>query len=273
MPREFTKEASEILNRIDNYCQSYDDGHRTHLGASLIGDKCKRKLWFTFRWVYHHVHTGRMQRLFNTGHKEELRIIEWLNGTGYQVKNEDTNGKQFRITHCNEHFGGSIDGVVLVNEESYLLECKTNKTGSEFKSLFDMGMALAKPKHWAQTCTYGFKLGIKKVLYICKNKDNDDLYIEIANLDWKHGEENLLKAEEIIRSQLPPARLAETPAYFECKYCDFVDICHRGKVAENNCRSCKFARPVENAQWECEKYGTIPKDEIGKSKPCWESII
>ena len=29
----------------------FEDGHRNHLGASLIGDACSRKLWYTFRWV------------------------------------------------------------------------------------------------------------------------------------------------------------------------------------------------------------------------------
>jgi len=55
--------------------------------------------------------------------------------------------------------------------------------------------------------------------------------------------------------------------------CDYTDICHRGKQADNNCRSCKFASAVEDAQWKCEKYGIIPKEEIGKPKPCWEGII
>ena len=149
MTPENQKIADSIRNAIDTYCQNiYDDGHRNHLGASIIGHKCKRYLWFTFRWVYHHKHTGRMQRLFNTGHKEEARIIEWLQGSGYEIKFEDENGKQFRIEGVEGHFGGSIDGLITVPElGECLLECKTNKTGAEFKAFFDGGMPVNKPKN------------------------------------------------------------------------------------------------------------------------------
>lgn len=277
MTQDFQKIADSIRNRIDEYAQKiYDDGHRTHLGASIIGDKCKRKLWFTFRWVYHHKHSGRMQRLFNTGHKEEIRIIEWLQGAGYNVRFGDPEtGEQFKISDCETHFGGSLDGIITILElGECLLECKTNKTGAEFKVLIEKGIELMKPKHWAQVCTYGFKLNIKHVVYINKNKDNDDLCIFVKELDFNHAQEQILKAQEIISATQFPSRIAETPAYFECKYCDFVDICHRNKPAEKNCRSCKYAFPSLGGQWVCNKWETpIPKDSITSGCEAWESIL
>ena len=154
MKPEFYKIATQIRNKIDEYCQNtYDDGHRTHLGASLIGHKCLRKLWFTFRWVYHHKHSGRMQRLFNTGHKEEKRIIEWLISSGLEVEYLDENEKQFRISGVNGHYGGSIDGLITIPElGKCLLECKTSKTGAEFKNLIESGAEKVKPVHFAQMC-------------------------------------------------------------------------------------------------------------------------
>jgi len=275
MNEEEQKLADEIRTGIEAYAQkTYDDGHRSHLGASLIGHKCDRYLWFTFRWVYHHIHTGRMQRLFQTGHCEEIRIIRWLRGAGYQVENEDLDGKQFRISGVNGHFGGSIDGKAIIKDELFLTEFKTNKTGPEFKAYFEIGMKANKAKHWAQTCVYGAKLQIKRVLYICKNKDNDDLYIEIADLDHNHGYDMEQKANRIINSQEMPSRISETPAFFECKYCDYCDICHRNKPIEKNCRSCKNAYPVENAEWKCGLYNAIiPKDQILVDKPCWNGVM
>lgn len=276
MAREFLDISIKIWNDINLYCQNqYDEGHRNHLGASIIGDKCKRKLWFTFRWVYHHIHSGRMQRLFNTGHKEEARIIEWLRGAGYEVFDRDENGKQFKVSDVNGHFGGSTDGLIIIPElGKCLLECKTNKTGVEFKAFLDYGYKENKPKHWAQTCVYGKKLGLEYVVYVCKNKDNDDLFIEVAKLDNIHADEMLTKAQEIIYAKEPPSRIAETAAYFECKFCDYVDVCHKGKALEKNCRSCKFAEPVENAEWKCNKYcNVIPSDFIKTGCDAWEGII
>ena len=67
--------AKRILEDIDEYCvRTYDGGHRWHLGASLIGRECKRYLWYVFRWCLHEKTTGRQQRLFNRGHREEERF-------------------------------------------------------------------------------------------------------------------------------------------------------------------------------------------------------
>jgi hypothetical protein len=52
--------AKRILDEIDEYCvRTYDGGHRSHLGASLIGRECKRYLWYVFRWCLHEKTTDR----------------------------------------------------------------------------------------------------------------------------------------------------------------------------------------------------------------------
>lgn len=88
------KQSARLISEaIDAYCKTeYDDGHRWHLGASLIGDDCKRKLWYVFRWCYREQFDGRMQRLFNRGHREEERFIEWLEGIGCKVYFENRDG-------------------------------------------------------------------------------------------------------------------------------------------------------------------------------------
>ena len=51
--------------------------------------------------------------------------------------------------------------------------------------------------------------------------------------------------------------------FFDCKYCDFAGLCHRGEVPTKNCRSCRNAFPVENAEWFCQVHnGIIPKHII-----------
>lgn len=88
--------STKILEDIDNHCAKvYDDGHRNHLGASLIGHNCSRYLWYVFRWVFHKEHSGRQQRLFNRGHREEERFVEWLRGVGFKVKEYDLDSKGF----------------------------------------------------------------------------------------------------------------------------------------------------------------------------------
>ena len=274
------KELSRIiLTEIDKYCvETYGDGHRTHLGASLIGDECSRKLWYSFRWVKQEQFTGRMLRLFNRGHKEEARFIEWLEGIGCKVWEVDENGDQFRISGVQGHFGGSLDGIVKLPpewgiEEPMLLEFKTSGTGSPFNNTKKKGMKVEKPVHYAQTSTYGAKMGFKYVLYMMINKNDDAIHVEVTELDHNLGAQMEMKAEKIITSQEPLPKISQSKTYMKCSWCNFKDICHENGIAEKNCRSCKHAVAAENKEWICTlNNGVIPKDFIPKGCDQHKSI-
>lgn len=278
--------ASRVGEEIDEYCRTaYDDGHRWHLGASLIGHECSRYLWYVFRWCFREPTTGRQQRLFNRGHREEDRFVEWLRGCGFEVWTHDTsapqkaNGEypQYRISGVMGHFGGSLDGIAMFParyniEKPVLLEFKTNGTGQGFTKLKSEGMPVAKPQHFAQTSTYGYKYGFDHVLYLNICKNDDDLHTEIAKLDHKLGEQMEAKAERIITSDKAPQRLSDNPTFYKCGYCAAKDICHKGAIPEKNCRSCAFAKPVEGGEFFCETYNAIiPREYVpegcGNHKP------
>ena len=123
-----------ISTDLDAFCSTYyEQGHRNHLGASTLGNECWRKLWYQFRWVKLEHFDGRMMRLFNVGHSAEPRFIAYLRGIGFEVKEFDENGKQFRISGASGHYGGSLDGMCkapasfgLDQDLVLLLEFKTN---------------------------------------------------------------------------------------------------------------------------------------------------
>jgi len=315
--------SKRILDDIDEYCvTTYDGGHRSHLGASLIGRDCSRYLWYVFRWCHHEKTTGRQQRLFNRGHREEDRFVEWLEGIGFKIWFENYEGfyhvsesdeygvfdgnesdlvlnlatpilpenpqfrshvarakadglvfDQYRISDVMGHFGGSLDGIGLFPERynidgPFLLEFKTNGTGSGFNKLGEVGMPIAKPEHFAQTSTYGNKYGFEYVVYLNINKNDDSLHVEVVKLDNRLGKQMINKAERIILATEAPSRISDNPTFFKCGYCGMKDICHKGAIPETNCRSCKFATPTDNAQWFCSVHnGIIPKDFISKACP------
>jgi hypothetical protein len=271
--------AKRISADIDTYCATaYDDGHRNHLGASLIGNPCSRSLWYTFRWVYHHKFSGRMQRLFDRGKREEARINEWLRGIGFEVWEHDTNGEQFRVKGVMGHFGGSLDAIYKLPESygvpfAMLGEDKTKGTGSGFVKLKENGIAVAAPNHFAQMSIYGKHYNFRFGLYCCVNKNDDDLFTEIVALDWNLAEQLERKAEVIITYQEPPPKFSLNEATFECKYCDFAGICHRGDAIEKNCRSCVSALAVDYGEWYCQNFkANIPSDFIKQGCNDWQSI-
>lgn len=323
--------AERILKEVDQYCvQTYDGGHRTHLGASLIGRDCKRYLWYVFRWCLRAKTDGRKQRLFNRGHREEARFIEWLEGIGFRIWFENYTGlmhhpesdsywiqshegdegdglsnpifeddpyfkthvarakiqglefPQYRISDCNGHFGGSLDGIAYFPpswgiDEPVLLEFKTHGTGPKFAKLKENKMPVEKQEHFAQTSTYGLKYGFRYVLYLSICKNDDDLHIEVSKLDHNLGGQMIVKAGQIIGSQTPPPKLSESPTFMDCRICDMRSICHEGAPIERNCRSCIHATPIENAQWNCavhsEANGPIPKDVIPLGCESYKAIV
>lgn len=208
------------------------DGFRDHLGASLIGKPCARALWYDFRWVTVARHSGRILRLFETGQREEDRIVRNLRATGATVLDVDPEtGRQFRVEAHGGHFGGSLDGVALGLLEApktwHVVEFKTHSAKS-FAELVVKGVVLAKPQHAAQMQIYMHLTGITRALYVAVCKDTDALHVERIAADPAEAERLLEKAGRIINAQHPPARISEDPAWFECRMCDHHPICHGG---------------------------------------------
>lgn len=277
------KLAQEIKNKIDAYCvKAYDDGHRSHLGASLIGHECSRHLWYVFRWAKAEKFDARMLRLFQRGHLEERRFIEYLRGIEWEVYDTTRYDEQYRVAAVMGHFGGSLDGMgrpekklhaVEDDADAFLLEFKTAGTGAGFNALGEKGVRRAKPQHWAQMCIYGALRKLKHAIYMAANKNDDSIHCEVVELDWNYGNELVGKAHAIIMSQEPPQRIAQTPAFHVCKFCHHQGICFRDEPMEKNCRSCKFAHPVADAAWRCGKFkNIIPKDFLPKGCHEWEQI-
>ena len=236
-----------LANDVEAFCAAhYEHGHRNHLGASELGEECWRKLWYGFRWAKEEVFSGRMLRLFNVGHAAEPRFVSYLRGIGFEVKEFDEDGKQFRISGALGHYGGSLDGMAKAPERYQLpedvilsLSFKTNNTGSGYDKVSKESLQKSKPKHWAQECQYGYKTGIKYCIYMIENKNDSDITFKVIELDWNYGAQLEKKAESIIFSKEPPPRISDNPAMFSCKFCDKAGICHNGDAPEKNCRSCR----------------------------------
>ena len=266
------KEIVDELHRLtEEYSiETYPAEHRNHLGASIIGEKCSRHLFYTFRWVKLNQFPGRMRRLFKRGHLEEPQIDKLLHWMGFFVREIDpVTNKQYKFSTHNGHYGGSGDSINLLpwfrteNDPRILVEKKTAKD-KLFQKLKTEGLKKSNPKHWAQMCQYGKAFRIKYGLYFGVNKYDVDIYYDFLDLDWNYATELENKALDIIQAKIPPPRINENPASWDCKFCPHVDVCHWGEAVEKNCRSCKMSSPIQDGKWYCNRYQIeIPKDKIG----------
>jgi hypothetical protein len=224
--------ASRIKADIDAACvRLYQETEpRTHLGASVVGQECTRRVWYGFRWFKRAVFEARMLRLFNRGHREEERFVAWAREAGFNIWEVDPEtDKQFRVYACAGHFGGSLDGIAKLpypelNGMSFLTEFKTHNAKS-FAKLQKLGVRGSKPQHFKQMCTYGKAYEFRYSIYFAVNKDTDDLHIEVVELDWSLGDDMTARGFDVINARVPPAKIAMRSDFWECKHCEFRRVC------------------------------------------------
>lgn len=241
-----------------HYVDKRKDAHRPHLGGSQIGHHCDRALWYQFRHCDRAVFDGRVLRLFETGDREEGRLIANLRAVGVTVWDRDPDtGKQIRFTACDGHFALSLDGVGEGFRESgqpHTLEFKT-MNDKNFRAMQKDGVEKSKPIYWAQ-CQIGMHLsGLQRCAFIAVNKNTDEIYMERIKYDPAMGIQLVAKASEVIFSDKPPAKLNSDPSFFLCKFCDYKHVCHFKRPPEVNCRTCAHATPERGGDgtWSCGK--------------------
>lgn len=268
-----SKQPDTTANRIyRRYLTSMDRDERPYLGASQLGAECTRALWYAFRWVYPGDELeGRRLRLFDTGHREETRIIEDLREGGITVF-----GEQGGFSALGGHLQGHIDGVARGLPEApktpHLLEIKTHNDRS-FKDLLTKGLKASKPVHYAQMVLYMHQLKFERGIYIALNKNDESIYTERighGGID-KAAKALLSKAEHIISTSVAPPKLHEDPdkpAAYVCGWCPAKGVCHDQAWARVNCRTCISSAAVlgGDGAWHCERHGkllTLAEQKVG----------
>jgi len=230
--------------------------HRPHLGGSQIGNDCSRALWYQFRHAWRPSFDGRMLRLFETGDREEDRVVSNLRAVGVKVWEKDPEtGLQVRFEACGGHFALSLDGVgegFAESNKPHTLEFKT-MNDKNFKALKNLGCKKSKPVYWAQ-CQIGMHLaGIDRCYFFSVNKNTDEMYGERIKLNKAEAKLLVSKAENIVFSATPPSKLHEDPSNWQCKFCSYFAVCHGSKIPEVSCRTCSHVTPEKDGTWTCAK--------------------
>lgn len=278
----FRRNEGQVLPHIGDAYRDEEEGPRSHLGASILGRECAREIYYSWHWASKPSFNGRMYRLFNRGHLEEGRFIAALLTIGCLVYQQDENGKQFRISFAEGHGGGSGDGVVLnvpdvepglpvlgefkthgetsfIDLAGKLTEWRAHVEDPSKNRFTGKGVRESKWEHFVQMQTYMRKMGLAAALYMAVNKNTDDLYAEIVQLDTEIADSYLDRGEKLVYTTTPPARINKSPGYYKCRFCDERPVCHLKAAPQMNCRTCKHSYPDPQSpsgspQWVCGKF-------------------
>jgi len=231
---------------------------RAYLGWSALGDPCERALWYGFRWAGREAFDGRLVRLFDSGHREEARLLQELRDLGMEVWDRDASGGQFACSSVGGHLRGHLDAVVRGLPEApstaHLVDVKT-ASKKKFDELLKKGLRTMYPKYHAQGIGYMGHHGLERAAFIFVCKDDDRIHVERFEFDQAEFERLERRALSIVTAATPPARLSEDASWFECKFCNFHPVCHGAQVPEVNCRTCANSTPVVDdgtaGTWTC----------------------
>jgi hypothetical protein len=244
-----------------SYVEARKEEHRAHLGASVIGEECHRKLWYLFHWCGDPTapgFDGRMLRLFDYGWRAEERFVAELRAAGVRVLDVDpATGKQWTFSALGGHFGCSLDGAGVGFLERpthwHVVEFKTSND-KNFRRLASNGVQKAQPKHYAQMQIGMEFSGMDRAFYLAENKNDSSLYSERVRHDPAEAQRLLDVAEKVIFSEEPLAGVSDDPSYYQCKWCDFANVCHRSIAPEVSCRNCAHATAERDGTWSCARH-------------------
>lgn len=239
---------------------TFPRGRGNSIGMGSIGDPCVRRLWYSLHWFGEAEDISlRLNNLFETGTRAEEFMVEDLKRVGIDVTH-----RQEELWGTMEHVHGYTDGrcknVPEAPKTEHLLEMKTHND-SNFKKLVKDGVKKAFPKHYAQVQRYMKGTGLKRTLYLGYNKNTSEYHVERIRYDASFADDLVRKEREVLLAVVPPPKAFER-SWFECKFCDFQEVCHDGIAPPKNCRTCKHHDLADEGKWFCTYATTvaIPKD-------------
>lgn len=227
--------AAEIMEAVAR--QRAREPERHYLGMSAIGERCKRKLWYSFRGFTPKVLPGRAVRIFRLGDSIEEHVIADLQTAGYRIE-----GQQNSYSDHNGFFRGHCDGIIHgVTSQPHILEVKSaNKW--RFNEFRKHGVRKTEPIYYAQTqCYMGYE-GLKRALVVIDCKDTSDIYTERIHLISAGFQALREKALRIIIAETPPAKAYKRSGK-KCEWCDFEFHCWEMPGAiqmKEHCGTCHY---------------------------------
>jgi len=277
---ELSELRTKTAQAIDDWYVANQERTRTAmLRCSSIGDPCDRALWYSLRWVSEpEKFDARILRIFENGHMRERVILDMLRGAGLSVREiDEATGAQWRVT-LGSTLAGSCDGIADdvpdAPKTPHLIEIKT-MNGKRWQDWRRKGTQASNPKYYAQAQLYMHGLGLTRCLFVAENQDTREIEIERIHYDATAALQFVARAERITNSVRTPPRISDDPDWYQCRTCRHHAVCHGGKPALRNCRTC-LAATVSGSDWTCQRHKrglSVDEQERGCSLHLYEPSL
>lgn len=210
---------------------------RDYLGASMIGDPCERKIWYSYKGTPREP-MGRMGIMATEdGHHAEKIMADRLRLVpGIELWTEDENGQQFGFKDFEDKFGGHIDGVItgLIQAPStphiWEHKCCNEKKFNEFLKAKDQYGEKNALEAWdviyfAQAQIYMKRFDLTRHYLTVALAGSRNVASCRTDYQRDRAQSFEQKALRVIKAVEPPARISERKEFYVCKWCAYREEC------------------------------------------------
>ena len=252
------------------------EGNRKYLGMSQIGEPCRRKLFYSFRAAESRVISAQGIKAIQDGFMQEdvmaerLRLLPFIE---LHTTDPDNPKRQIGFSLLLDHFRGHCDGMILG-----LIEAPKTWHVWEHKSVnqkkFDLLKKIIQEKgekealaawdeiYFSQAIIYMHESKTERHFLTVSTPGGRDYLSVRTDYNKKDAEAIIEKARAIIFDNwVIPARLSDKREFFSCKWCDYQEICHDGRIPQVNCKTCRYMEPVKDGKFNCSKTDKIIDDD------------
>lgn len=221
----------ELIDKF--YLDQQRDKEQTRFYITDAG-KCSRQIFFKFKKAPKEPMDARMLRVFEHGEYLHRNIFNIL----YRLKIGITT--EVYIPN-KEIISGRADAIICVDNENYVLDIKS------INSMIFKNLAEPKIENIYQLQLYLHYFNIKKGILLYIDKDQQNIKEFVVNYDKNLVQSliaNFADLKTKIESNIIPSRLASYPVDWQCRYCQFKEICSMGEDGEMSWE--RFRKKIES---------------------------
>ncbi|HUW71611.1 MAG TPA: PD-(D/E)XK nuclease family protein [Candidatus Humimicrobiaceae bacterium] len=211
----------ELIDKF--YMDRQRDKEQHHFYITDAG-KCTRATFFKFKNVPREKMDARVLRMFDHGDYMQMQILSTLLSLGIVRASEINIPPQ-------ELISGRADAIITLGNELYVIDFKS------MNSMIFKNLSAAKEENINQIQLYLHFFKIPKGILLYINKDTLELKEFIINYNSTLAQA-LLKDLSVLKNKLDtnvvPQRIPDYPENWQCKYCQFKEICSMAGDGEIN---------------------------------------
>jgi len=225
----------EIIDQF--YLDRQRDREQRHFYITDAG-RCPRTIFFKFKNAPRKEMEANILRLFDHGdHMHKLIMKSLLSTRDVHVVASEVN------VPPQELISGRADAIISDGKDLYVLDIKS------MNSMIFKNLTEPKEENVNQIQLYLHYFKIPKGILLYVDKDKLELKEFIVNYNQTKSEfllKNLANLKKQIDSNVIPSRIPDYPDTWQCKYCQFREVCDIGEAGEMNWQD--FEKKVKGEQ-------------------------